>query len=243
MASLSADGARLVVADRTYTRLRLWDLTTGEAIADANISDVDEILGTTFNGRPQFSPDRNYVDVVTMGGVARFSASDLRPVRLAAAGFGLQGDVDHVPGTDHVIAAGIGGQIGRWDMSTGEEIATGRSRDSSSLLDAAVSPDGSLVASYHPWSHRIAVFDAATVRPIGQPFLVGDAFFTPQFTPDGLLGNGLFNDLTRWDMDPDSWQDTACLAAGRNLTPAEWNQYIGAAEPYRFTCPQWPDGE
>ena len=238
VASLSPDGSRLVVVDEAYTRMRLWDLTTGQPAGDATIADIDDdVDGSIFNGRPQFSPDGNYVDVATFHGVARFSAADLRPVLLTATTFNLQGDVDHVPGTDHVIAAGIGGQIARWDMSTGELVATGRSRDSSSLFDVAVSPDGSLVVSVHVFSHRLAVFDAATLRPIGEPFPVGDLLFTPQFTPDGLIGNGLFNDITSWDMDPDSWQQTACHAAGRNLTHDEWAEYIGTDEPYRLTCP------
>ena len=98
-----------------------------------------------------------------------------------------------------------------------------------------------MVAAYHPFSAQLALFDAATLRPIGKPFPVGDRWFTPRFTPDGrhLTGNGLFNGLTRWDIDPNVWQSSACLAAGRNLTKAEWMEYLGD-EPYRPTCPDWP---
>jgi len=34
----------------------------------------------------------------------------------------------------------------------------------------------------------------------------------------------------------------ACAIAGRNLTQAEWKQYL-VDQPYRKTCPQWPVGE
>jgi hypothetical protein len=43
-----------------------------------------------------------------------------------------------------------------------------------------------------------------------------------------------------WNLDPDHWVDAACQVAGRNLTHAEWDQYIGDLAPYRQTCPQFP---
>ena len=174
---------------------------------------------------------------MTLAGVARLSATDLRPVRLVAVPLMLQGDVGHVPGTDDVIASAVAGQIARVDMADGEVVATGRSPDPSALYNVAVSPDGSLAVGGQPFSSRLAVFDAATLQTIGEPIPVGDLPFAPQFTPEGLIGNGRSNDLTRWDMDPASWLAAACLAAGRNLTDDEWAQYIGADEPYRQTCP------
>ena len=235
-ASLSADGSRVIVTDRALQRLRMWEIDTGEPAGEVAIADIDP-TAPGFNERPQFSPDGTYVDVVTFASVARLSATDLRPVRLAAAPFALQGDVGHVPGTDDVIASAVAGQIARLDMAAGELVATGQSPEPSSLYNVAVSPDGSLVVASHPFSSLLAVFDAATLRPIGEPIPVGDLLFIPQFTPDGLIGNGRSNDLTRWNMDPASWPRAACLAAGRNLTQEEWARYIGTDEPYRQTCP------
>ena len=93
---------------------------------------------------------------------------------------------------------------------------------------------------------RIALFDATTLRPIGEPFAGGSSSLNrnPSFTPDGryLAATGPTGRYTLYDVDPDSWQDSVCLAAGRNLTNAEWAEYIGPDEPYRRTCPTWPDG-
>ena len=44
-----------------------------------------------------------------------------------------------------------------------------------------------------------------------------------------------------WDLDPAHWVDAACQLAGRNLTHAEWDQYIGDLAPYRQTCPQYSE--
>ena len=38
------------------------------------------------------------------------------------------------------------------------------------------------------------------------------------------------------------WIDAACELAGRNLTHAEWDRYIGDLAPYRRTREQFPEG-
>ena len=44
--------------------------------------------------------------------------------------------------------------------------------------------------------------------------------------------------MIRWDLNPDHWRTTACAVAGRNLTSAEWAQYLPSGEPYSATCPE-----
>ena len=46
-----------------------------------------------------------------------------------------------------------------------------------------------------------------------------------------------------WDVDPLSWQRKVARRAGRNLTMAEWNKYIGPDTPYRRTSAEFPPGE
>jgi hypothetical protein len=153
----------------------------------------------------------------------------------------VQGDLTEVPGTDHVIGTGTAGYLWRWDMSSGRLVATGRSRDTTSLYGSDITRDGTLVAALQPFTASIALFDAATLRPVGRPFPVRDRSFAPTFTPDGrgLLGDGLFG-ATRWETDPDEWRRLACLAAGRNMTRAEWAEYTAGSQPYRRTCAMWP---
>ena len=48
--------------------------------------------------------------------------------------------------------------------------------------------------------------------------------------PSGDLG------IVLWDLDPQHWLDAACSLAGRNLTPEEWDQYLGAFGEYHESC-------
>jgi WD40 repeat protein len=43
--------------------------------------------------------------------------------------------------------------------------------------------------------------------------------------------------VSTWILDPGLWERAACSIANRNLTPAEWARYVGAA-PYRRICPE-----
>jgi hypothetical protein len=44
--------------------------------------------------------------------------------------------------------------------------------------------------------------------------------------------------LAIWNLEPDRLADAACRIAGRNLTRAEWDAYLGDVGAYRATCPE-----
>jgi hypothetical protein len=46
-----------------------------------------------------------------------------------------------------------------------------------------------------------------------------------------------------WDINPESWAARVCRLANRNLSPKEWQQYVGSEVPYHRTCPDLPIGE
>jgi WD40 repeat protein len=96
-----------------------------------------------------------------------------------------------------------------------------------------------------PTSTRVDLWDAATLQPIGDSLTVPPdaAFLWPNGTGD-KLGSGASADNALslvWNLDPASWEATACQIAGRNLSQAEWKEYR-AGHPYRPTCSQWPAG-
>jgi hypothetical protein len=42
--------------------------------------------------------------------------------------------------------------------------------------------------------------------------------------------------LVRWDISPSSWMRDACAAAGRSMTPADWQQYADGSAPGPLAC-------
>jgi FOG: WD40 repeat len=84
----------------------------------------------------------------------------------------------------------------------------------------------------------VFLVDATTGRTLDSP-LVGHTsqVVGTAFTHDGKhVATTSFDGSTRlWDVDPHSWVTHACKIAGRNLTRAEWKQYLGE-RPYERTC-------
>lgn len=68
--------------------------------------------------------------------------------------------------------------------------------------------------------------------PIGQTVMT--------FTANGaqLLVGAAGGRLTRWEMTEAAWLRTACATAGRNLSSAEWRQYVNTTPPADLACHQ-----
>jgi hypothetical protein len=73
----------------------------------------------------------------------------------------------------------------------------------------------------------LALVLAAAFSPDGKWVVSGSD------APDGASGMGV------WRWQPEDLIAMACARLTRNLTPAEWQQYLGS-EPYRKTCPNLP---
>jgi WD40 repeat protein len=89
---------------------------------------------------------------------------------------------------------------------------------------------------------NIAVWDIDLRQPIG-PMLNAStgAVWDLALSPDGteLISVSTDSEVRRWSVSPTSWRRRACEVANRNLTCAEWNQYL-ADEPYASLCPELP---
>ena len=104
----------------------------------------------------------------------------------------------------------------------------------------AFSPDGKTLASGSA-AHTVRLWDVATGRPKGSP-LTGhtDSVISVAFSPDGkTLASGSFDNTIRlWDVaNLLDIVPNLCASAGRSLTRAEWEQYVGSALAYQRICP------
>lgn len=76
---------------------------------------------------------------------------------------------------------------------------------------------------------------------LGPPLLTGAETETMSLSSDGasLLLGSFGSTAWRWGVDQTAWPERACRIANRNLSEAEWQQFMGD-RPYHKTCPSAP---
>jgi WD40 repeat protein len=155
-----------------------------------------------------------------------------------------------------ILASGGGdrsanlGSILMWDVSTPAapvllgQLLTGLS---SPVYSLAFRPDGKQLATGNGDATIILwyVSDPAALVPLAQP-LIGHTgeVWSLAYSPDGrrLVSGGSDGSLFLWEVSVDAWKNITCRIAGRNMTQAEWRQYLTGL-PYHKTCAQWEEGK
>ncbi|HEY7342641.1 MAG TPA: TIR domain-containing protein [Ktedonobacterales bacterium] len=100
----------------------------------------------------------------------------------------------------------------------------------------AFTPDGRYLATFGYYS--LTIWDIAQKAPYVHFPHTGPDNFGATFSRDGRYlswddGDGII--ITR-SLNVSDWQRAACAVASRNLTKAEWTQYVGSV-PYAKVCP------
>jgi WD40 repeat protein len=142
-----------------------------------------------------------------------------------------------------LASASQDGTVVLWDLAARRVVGQPLTGHSGSVTSVAFSPDGRMLASGGE-DKTVRLWDVATGQPVGLPFAEHTAAVTSvAFSPDGqtLASGSEDGAILLWDVSLASWQARACTNAGRNLSRAEWAQYL-PGQPYHKTCEQWPDG-
>jgi WD40 repeat protein len=110
------------------------------------------------------------------------------------------------------------------------------------VLAVAFSPDGKTLASGSN-DDTIILWDVASRRRIGRPLARHtDQVKALAFSPDGktLATGSADHTIVLWDINLEFDSTRGCRIANRNLSKAEWDQFIGPDTPYECTCPDLP---
>ena len=144
------------------------------------------------------------------------------------------------PGT--LVTSDVSGTIRLVDLATREQVGPPIVGLQVPIVTMYVSPGGSTIVAAYGGREGAQMFDVASGQTIGDLFPSQGPFGAAFASPDGkalLAFDG--TRLMRWNIDQATWASTACAAAGRNLTRAEWDQYLPNGGPYRAHVPRPPD--
>jgi WD40 repeat protein len=154
------------------------------------------------------------------------------------------------PDGSQLVTGGEGG-FARWDLETGELLSLPSDEDASSgqVQYLAYDPSGYWLVSCV--GNRFRLHDPVTGKFVGEltpSSLEGNdhayqfqRLALPEYNSTGsrFAAYARGNELLFWQLDLASWRAAACQIANRNLTPAEWMNYLGE-KPYQETCPEYP---
>jgi WD40 repeat protein/DNA-binding SARP family transcriptional activator len=145
------------------------------------------------------------------------------------------------PDGSRAASVGFDGELILSDLSQRSVLGDPLIGGAGARFGVTFSPNGTTVATVGD-DRSVVLWDVATRQRLGSLFGHLGASQGVVFSGDGrtLLTVGDDGNLISWNLVPATWEATACTLAGRNLTQAEWNRFVGGQ--YRRTCPQWPQG-
>jgi WD40 repeat protein/DNA-binding SARP family transcriptional activator len=236
--AFSPDGKLLAAAEvevRKPRPLRVWDVRRRALTA---------FRGRTAAGSIAFSPD---------GGLIAAAAiewgTDIRDVRtgrlvkrIGIGNLAGQGDfsrsVAFSPDGELLFVGQYNGTGRLYSTETWKQVGRPLEAQTARITFPEFSPDGRTLITAAA-DGTVVLWDVATQKPIGSPLeLEPNTWVSAALSPDGsrLYAISTRGEGISFGMSPEAWKRHACLVAGRELSPAEWEEAL-PDRPYQSVCP------
>ncbi|MGN6167862.1 MAG: nSTAND1 domain-containing NTPase [Solirubrobacteraceae bacterium] len=252
--AFSPDGALLAATAKNQTRsigrtfavpfgtMAIWRAATGQLIAEPN--DLGTGNGLAGSDAVAFSRDGKLLAATLLaGGVRVFDPATGRVLReLTAPG---DESVSLAFAQGRTVAAGtLGGTVDTWNAATGRRLAAPLLAASASITAMAFDSDGHRLATAGYQNGTLKLWFTTTLQQEGPQLGLDPATTsTVAFAPASgeLLAADSDGKVFTWPASLGAWEQRACSLAGRNLTRAEWRQYV-ASPGYTTVCRQAVSG-
>jgi WD40 repeat protein len=230
-ARIASGGFALEQRRSTDHVVRLWEARTGQLIrALEGHTRAIATVAFTPDGRwlVSASDDLRFWDLVGGG-----------RVRAPLKGGGLM--AINADGSRIVESgSGDGGVLRLWDANTGQPLGAPLDGHSQGLTSVAFSPDGSRIVSGSR-DGTMRVWDAETQSVIGVALEGHPTDITSiAFSTDGTQLVSCSTDGIRVWPAPQRWADVLCSKMTRNMSRAEWREWVSPEVEYVVQCPGLP---
>ena len=231
------DGRRALILGGDGTELRTIDLVAGEVIEPS--FDFDSMLmdDIVLDGDHFYVPTWDFSGDAASVTVERRLLDTGEVVARSAPGF-----TNVATGGGIVMASTYDGRVVELDPLTLDTLGLPFPGTNGNVIHLGIDRAGRRLM-LHSEDQTLRFYDIPTRTPLGDPIDSANIldYSTASLRPDGMAAATVTGQgIVFWDLDPAHWQEAACRLAGRNLTRAEWDEYIGDLAPYTTTCPGYP---
>ena len=211
---------------------------------EVQLDDLAEITSNTLVRAVSFSNDGSRMVAATVDGAAMvWDTTTWEPVGpVISQGGGSVVQAAYSPNDEWLVTIAENGTIAFRDTETYQPTGPTFLGNNDAVAGFSYGPffseDGRFMITTADVFGRL--WDIDSGEQIGGVF-PSDPQSIPHVSRDGrTLAATIDGFAVLWDLDTTTWLDSACQAAGRNFTLAEWEQFGPTDEPYSLTCPQWP---